>query len=201
MQPTRQPAYNLTMSASTSSLAAHYLDNVRKSYRAYKKQAENAFAQLRDEDFFRTLDSESNSIALIVKHMRGNMLSRWTDFLTTDGEKPTRDREREFMDAGEHTRADVMRWWEEGWTRTMATLDALRPDDLERTVTVEGKPFSVLEAVQRQLAHYAYHGGQIVFLAKHFRGADWKSLSIPKPGREAFHGGDPIRPGVGTPSR
>jgi D-tyrosyl-tRNA(Tyr) deacylase len=105
------------------------------------------------------------------------------------------------MDAGEHTRADVMRWWEEGWTRTMATLDALRPDDLERTVTVEGKPFSVLEAVQRQLAHYAYHGGQIVFLAKHFRGADWKSLSIPKPGREAFQGGDPIRPGVGTPSR
>jgi hypothetical protein len=179
-------------------LAAHYLDNVRKSYRAYKKQAENALAQVCDADCFRAIDPESNSIALIIKHMRGNMLSRWTDFLTTDGEKPTRAREREFIDTGERTRAVVMRWWEEGWGRTLATLDELRPEDLDKTVTVEGKPMTVLEAVQRQLAHYAYHGGQIVFLAKHFRGTEWKSLSIPKPGREAFQGGDPIRPGVGT---
>jgi hypothetical protein len=184
-----------------SALGAHYLENVRKSYRAYKKQSENAFAQLSDENFFRAIDPESNSIALIVKHMHGNMLSRWTDFLTTDGEKPTREREREFTDEGDRTRAHVMLWWEEGWTRTLETLDQLKPEDLQRTVKVEGKPLSVLEAVQRQLAHYAYHGGQIVFLAKHFRGAAWKSLSIPKPGREAFQGGDPIRPGVGTPPR
>jgi uncharacterized damage-inducible protein DinB len=181
-------------------IATHYLDNVRKSYRAYKKQAENAFAQLRDEDFFRAVDPESNSIALIVKHMRGNMISRWTDFLTTDGEKPTRQREREFVDTGEHTRAEVMRWWDEGWTRTLTTLDELRPEDLGRTVTVEGKPMTALEAVQRQLAHYAYHGGQIVFLAKHLAGSAWKSLSSPKPGQQGFQGGDPIRPGVGSKS-
>jgi uncharacterized damage-inducible protein DinB len=176
------------MSSPVDRLAAHYLEDVRKSYRAYKELGENAFAQLRDEDFSRKPDPESNSIAIVVKHMAGNMRSRWTDFLTSDGEKPDRHRDQEFEEAATPTRVQVMDWWRNGWQITFHALEALRPEDLSRTVTIGGKPHTVLQAIQRQLAHYAYHCGQIVYLAKHFRSGEWKSLSEPKPGQEKYTG-------------
>jgi len=137
-------------------------------------------AQLRDEDFFVTLDPESNSVAILVKHLAGNMRSRFTDFLTTDGEKPDRFRDQEFELNSATTRADVMRWWEEGWSRVFAAIDTLKPEDVTRTVTIRGEPHSVLQAINRQIAHYAQHIGQMVFLAKHLRSGDWKTLSIPR---------------------
>ena len=149
-------------------------------FRKYKELAEGAMTQLRDDELTRAIDAEANSVALIVKHMRGNMLSRWRDFLTTDGEKPDRERDSEFVDDGSTTRETVMRWWEEGWREVFAAVEPLSADDLGRTVTIRGEPLSVLQALLRQTTHYAYHVGQIVFLAKHFRGEEWRSLSIPK---------------------
>jgi hypothetical protein len=141
-------------------------------------------AQLTDQELFLALDPESNSVAVVVKHMAGNMRSRFTDFLISDGEKPDRHRDQEFEMAPGITRGEVMRWWEEGWAQVLAAVDALRPEDLMGVVTIRGEPHSVLQALNRQVAHYAYHVGQIVFLAKHLAGANWKSLSIPK-GRSA----------------
>lgn len=161
-------------------LGHHYLDDAIKSFRAYKKLAEKALDQLRDEEYFTTLDEESNSIAVIMKHLAGNMLSRWTDFLTTDGEKPERDRDMEFVIEPQTSKSEVVNYWEKGWQRTFETLEALQPEDLLRTVMIRGETHTVVQCVNRQLAHYSYHIGQIVFLAKHFRSADWKSLSIPK---------------------
>jgi hypothetical protein len=137
-------------------------------------------AQLRDEDVFLTLDSESNSVALLVKHTAGNMRSRFRDFLTSDGEKPDRFRDREFELDSATTRADVMRWWEEGWAQVFAALDSLQNEDVMKTVTIRNEPHSVLQAINRQIAHYAYHTGQIVFLAKHLRSSGWQTLSIPR---------------------
>lgn len=137
-------------------------------------------AQLDDAQLHRTIDPDANSIAIIVKHLRGNMISRWTDFLTTDGEKPDRARDDEFEMEREATREEVERWWDEGWQHVFAAVEALRPTDLSRVVTIRGEPHSVLQAIQRNLLHSAYHVGQIVLLAKHFRGNDWTSLSIPK---------------------
>jgi hypothetical protein len=157
-----------------------YLDEAQRSLRGHKRLAEGAMAQVTDEEFFRLLDPEANSIAILAKHMAGNMRSRFTDFLTTDGEKRDRHRDQEFLlDAGV-TRAEVMRWWEEGWARVFAAIQPLTPGDLSRTVTIRGEPHSVLMAIHRQVAHYAYHVGQIVLLAKHMRGAEWKSLSVPR---------------------
>lgn len=164
----------------SDSLARHLLDDALSNFRAYKKLAEGAFAQVTDEEFFRALDEESNSIAVIVKHMAGNMLSRWTDFLTTDGEKPNRDRDAEFILAEGAARADLLNLWEEGWGRLFGALGPLTPEDLDRKVLIRGEEHTVVEAVNRQLTHYAYHVGQIVFLAKHFRSSAWKSLSIPR---------------------
>jgi hypothetical protein len=161
-------------------LATHYLEEARRQFRGHKRLAEAAMAQLRDEEFFVALDSESNSIAVLVKHLAGNMRSRFTDFLTTDGEKPDRNRDTEFEMNSGTTRAEVMRWWEEGWTCVFATIDALTPDDVMRTVTIRGEPHTVLQAINRQVAHYAQHTGQIVFLAKHFRSSEWKTLSVPR---------------------
>ncbi len=161
-------------------IAQHYLDDATASYRAYKKLAEKALDQLKDEEFFVALDDESNSVAVIMKHIAGNMLSRWTDFLTTDGEKPERNRDLEFVIEPQTTKADMMEYWEKGWQRTFETLEALRPEDLMRTVKIRGEEHTAVQAINRQLAHYPYHIGQIVFLAKHFRSADWKSLSIPR---------------------
>ena len=143
-------------------------------------------AQLRDEDFFATLDPESNSIAILVKHLAGNMRSRFSDFLTTDGEKPDRFRDTEFELTAASTRADVMKWWEEGWACVFAAIDGLKPEDVMRTVTIRAEPHTVLQAINRQIAHYAAHIGQIVFLAKHLRSSEWKTLTIPRGKSEEF---------------
>ena len=160
--------------------AAHYIEEARRQMRGHKRLAEGAMAQLKDEELFITLDPESNSIAVLVKHMAGNMRSRFTDFLTSDGEKPDRFRDREFELNPATTRADLMKWWEEGWERVFAAIDSLKPEDVMRTVTIRGEPHTVLQAVNRQIAHYAQHTGQIVFLAKHIRSSGWKTLSIPR---------------------
>jgi hypothetical protein len=164
----------------TPDLAAHYLEEARRQMRGHKRLAEGAMAQLKDEELFITLDPESNSIAVLVKHMAGNMRSRFTDFLTTDGEKPDRYRDQEFELGPETTRADLTKWWEEGWARVFAAIEALKPEDVMRTVTIRGEPHTVLQAVNRQIAHYAQHTGQIVFLAKHLHSHDWRTLSIPR---------------------
>ena len=148
-------------------------------FRYYKGLAERAMAQVTGDQLFAVLDDEMNSIAIIVKHMSGNMRSRWTDFLTTDGEKPDRDRDSEFVDPPS-TREALVAQWEEGWRLVIGTLESLSEPDLQRTVTIRGEPHSVMQAINRQLAHYAYHCGQIVLLAKHFQHHDWKSLSIPR---------------------
>jgi hypothetical protein len=168
-------------------LAKHYLEDSLKVFRNYKRLGEKAMAQLSDEELFRALDAEMNSVALNVKHIAGNMRSRWTDFLTTDGEKPDRRRDSEFIIDEGTTRADVMRWWEEGWRTTFAAIEPLQPEDVSREVSIRGEPHTVLMAVNRQLAHYAYHVGQIVFLAKHFKSAAWQSLSIPRNQSETFN--------------
>jgi Protein of unknown function (DUF1572) len=167
-------------------VASHYLDEARRQFRGYKRLGEGAMAQLRDEDFFVTLDPESNSVAILVKHLAGNMRSRFTDFLTTDGEKPDRFRDREFELTGATTRADVMKWWEAGWNCVFTAIEALKPEDVTRTVTIRGEPHTVLQAINRQIAHYAQHTGQIVFLAKHLRSSEWKTLSIPRGKSEEF---------------
>jgi uncharacterized damage-inducible protein DinB len=167
-------------------VSAAYLSEAVRALRAYKKLAEGALAQISDEDFFRRPDAESNSAALIVKHIAGNLRSRFTDFLTSDGEKPDRHREQEFEDAPDATRAALMRSWEENWTILFRSLEGLRAPDLERTVTIRGEPYSVLKAINVAALHYAYHIGQIAYLGKQFRGAQWKSLSVPKPGQEKY---------------
>jgi hypothetical protein len=167
-------------------LAEHYLENAAEEFRGLKKLADGAAAQVGDAEFFHALDPESNSIALIMKHMAGNMRSRWTDFLTTDGEKPDRRRDSEFVSEGEDRRAIEERW-EAGWRTVFDTLDSLRGEDLMRTVTIRREPHTIVEAVNRQLAHYGQHTGQIVFLAKHLKSAQWKTLSIPRGKSEAFN--------------
>jgi hypothetical protein len=168
-------------------LASHYLDEARRQFRGYKRLGEGAIVQIRDDELFLTLDPESNSVALIIKHLAGNMRSRFTDFLTSDGEKPDRNRDQEFEISSANSRADVMRWWEEGWAHVFSAIDSLKPEDVTRTVTIRGEPHSVLQAINRQLAHYAYHVGQIIFLAKHFRASEWKSLSIPRGKSEEYN--------------
>jgi len=167
-------------------LAAHYLDEVRRQMRGYKRMGEGAMAQLGDDEFFLSLDPEANSVAILVKHLAGNMRSRFTDFLTSDGEKPDRFRDREFDVSGATTRADVMRWWEEGWACSLGAIDALKPEDVTRTITIRGERHTVLQAINRQIAHYAAHIGQIVFLAKHLRSSEWKTLTIPRGKSEEF---------------
>ena len=171
-------------------IAANYLADVKKVLRTYKSLGDKAIAQVADDgDHVRALDPESNSVAVIVKHLRGNMRSRWTDFLTTDGEKPDRHRDEEFEMGPGVTRQTVLGWWEEGWGVVFAALDGLREEDLGATVHIRGQPHTVVEAIDRQLAHYAYHVGQIVFLAKHFAAASWQSLSIPRGRSEEYLGG------------
>jgi len=170
----------------TTDPAAHYLNEVHRQMRGHKRLAEGAMAQLKDEELFVTLDPESNSIAIIVKHMAGNMRSRFTDFLTTDGEKPDRYRDQEFELSPATTRGDLTKWWEQGWARVFEAIESLKPEDLMLRVTIRGEPHTVLQAVNRQIAHYAYHTGQIVFLAKHIRSGKWKMLSIPRGKSEEF---------------
>ncbi len=160
-------------------LTTSYLEDSLEIFRQYKQLAERAMAQAKDEHLFAVLDGDENSIALIVKHTAGNMRSRWTDFLTTDGEKPDRHRDSEFVEPPA-TRAALMEMWESGWRCVFAALEPLSENDLARTVAIRGEPHSVMQAINRQIAHYAQHIGQIILLAKHFAGEEWKTLSIPK---------------------
>jgi hypothetical protein len=167
-------------------LARHYLADALKEMRKLKRLADAAAAQVSDEEFFHAIDPESNSIAVIMKHMAGNMRSRWTDFLTTDGEKPDRQRDSEFVAEGEDRRA-VEERWESGWQTVFDTLESLGDVDLMRTVTIRGEPHTVVEAVNRQLAHYGQHAGQIIFLAKHLKSSAWQTLSIARGQSGAFN--------------
>ncbi len=160
-------------------LTTSYLQDALSLLQYYKKLGERAMAQIEDEQLQAALDAEMNSIATVVKHLHGNMRSRWTGFPTADGESPTRDRDAEFLEPP-RSRAEVMDLWDEGWNCVFTALEPLSDDDLATTVTIRGEPHSVLQAIQRQLTHYAYHIGQIVFLAKHFQHAHWKSLSVPR---------------------
>jgi hypothetical protein len=163
-----------------------YLEDSIALFRHYKKLGEGAIAQVSDEHLTTTLDPEMNSIALIVKHMTGNMRSRWTDFLTSDGEKPDRNRDTEF-ETPPRTRAEIMEVWERGWALVFAALEPLREDDMGREVKIRTEPHSVMQAINRQIAHYSYHIGQIVFLAKHFQAEQWKTLSVPRKGSADFN--------------
>ncbi|HEV1284030.1 MAG TPA: DUF1572 domain-containing protein [Bryobacteraceae bacterium] len=163
-----------------------YIEDSLTLFRYYKKLAAAAMAQVTDEQVFAVLDGEMNSIAVIVKHMAGNMKSRWADFLTSDGEKPDRDRDSEFVEPPS-TRDALMNLWEQGWNCLFQALEPLTDADLSRTITIRGEAHSVMQAINRQVAHYSYHCGQIVFLAKHFRGSEWKSLSVPRGRSGAFN--------------
>lgn len=166
-------------------MTTSYLESARQQFEYYKRLGEKAFAQLPDEALFAQPGPESNSIATIVKHLWGNMLSRWTDFLTTDGDKEWRQRDAEFEN-DISTRAEMMRLWSEGWNCLFAALDAITDADLGRVVHIRNEAHSVMEAINRQLAHYPYHMGQIVYAAKAALDAGWVSLSIPRGQSEAF---------------
>lgn len=163
-----------------NTISENYLADALASFRAYKKLADKAIEQIHDHEFFVTLDDESNSIAVIMKHMAGNMVSRWTDFLNTDGEKPDRNRDMEFVIATQTTRADVLAYWDHGWQCLLEALEPLSADDFGKQVMIRGEAHTIVQAINRQLMHYSYHIGQIVFLAKHFRSTEWKSLTIPR---------------------
>lgn len=167
-------------------MANDYLESAKKQFAYYKMLGEQSFTQVSDPQLFWQYHADSNSMATIVKHLWGNMLSRWTDFLHTDGEKATRDREAEFENDLQ-TRAAVLAKWEEGWACLFQALDALTADDLSTTVYIRNQGHTVTEAINRQLTHYAYHVGQLVFLGKMLAGADWMSLSIPKGNSPAYN--------------
>ncbi|MDQ4123930.1 MAG: DUF1572 domain-containing protein [Acidobacteriota bacterium] len=158
----------------------NYLQESLKTFLTYKDLAEKSFSQVSDEEFFRALDEESNSIATVAKHIAGNLRSRWTDFLTTDGEKPDRNRDSEFVAFETETRETLLKFWETGWRAVLSTLESLQPADLQKTIKIRGEEHTVVKAITRSLTHMAYHVGQIVFLAKHFRASDWQTLSIPR---------------------
>jgi hypothetical protein len=157
-----------------------YIDDAVGQLRRLKESADKSIAQVSDDQLFDTLDADANSIALIMKHVAGNMRSRWTDFLTADGEKPDRQRDGEFEREGKDTRANVVSEWEAAWTLTLETIASLQPGDLSKTVRIRNQPLSVVHAINRQMTHYAEHVGQIILLAKHYAGPRWQTLSIPK---------------------
>ena len=161
-------------------IADHYLEDALLQLHKLKDQADAALAQIREADLFAVLDPDANSIALIMKHMVGNMRSRWTNFLTEDGEKPARERDREFEREESDSAASIRQAWEEGWALVFEAIGGLRVDDLGRTIRIRGEAHTVLEAINRQMTHYASHVGQIVLLAKHAAGPRWRSLSIPR---------------------
>lgn len=168
-----------------SALGETYLLECLKSFKGIKSNAEKAIAQISDEEMHWSPDPESNSVAVIVRHLSGNLRSRFTNFLTTDGEKPDRDRDSEFVDPGE-SKAALLARWESSWQVLFDTLQRLKPEDLLATVTIRQEPHTVVRALQRQLAHYAYHGGQIVYLCKLVRAGGFQSLSIPKGASEQY---------------
>src|SRR3984893_17174384 len=174
-----------------SDLASHYLEEIKRQFRGHKRMGEAAMAQLEDMDFFVTIDPESNSVAALVKHIAGNARSRFTDFLTSDGEKPDRFRDQEFEVSAKTTREEVLRWWEQAWSHVFSALDSLRPEDVQSTVTIRLAQHTVMQALNSALAHYAQHIGQIVFLAKHLRSSQWQTLSIPRGSPPTTRSADP----------
>jgi hypothetical protein len=180
-------------------LGKSYLAEILRGLRGYKHFADAAIAQLGEEEFFRQISAEDNSIAIIMKHISGNMHSRFTDFLTSDGEKPDRHRDQEFVQEN-LTRAKLMQSWEAEWQRLFATIESLKPEDLERSITIRGEAHTVLEALNRALMHYTQHIGQIIFLAKHIRGAAWKTLSIARGKSEEYKVQTPGKFSKGMPS-
>jgi len=179
-------------------LASHYLEEIKRQLRGHKRMGEAAMAQLEDRDFLATLDAESNSVAALVKHIAGNARSRFTDFLSSDGEKPDRFRDQEFEVSAKTTREEVLRWWEQAWSHVFSALDALKPEDVQRTVTIRQEPHTVMQALNRALAHFAQHIGQIVFLAKHLRSSQWQTLSIPRGRSEDYKTASPKTHARGT---
>lgn len=181
--------------AAAASLDAHFLDSMRHILRASKKLGDGALAQLDAEQMAREPAPGVNSVAVIVQHMRGNMLSRWTDFLASDGEKPWRQRDAEFQQPDAPSREEILALWEEGWACVFRALDALKPEDLGRKVTIRGQEHTVVQAILRQIDHYGYHVGQIVLLARLFLGDGWKTLSIARGQSQAYTpkglGGEP----------
>ncbi len=183
-------------------ISAKYLRDIVRTYRNYKALGEKAIAQVqRDADLHAQLDPDSNSIAVIVKHLTGNLRSRFRDFLTTDGEKSDRRRDAEFEMPERISRAELLRWWEEAWAITLASLDALKPEDVERTIYIRGEAFLAVEALNRNATHTAYHVGQIVYLARHLAAPNWKSLSIPKGKSAEFSKGDFKTKGIARTNR
>lgn len=160
-------------------IISNYHTDAMQSFRNSKSLVERAIEQVSDEEFFKSIDDEANSIAVLVKHIAGNSISRWSDFLTTDGEKPDRDRDTEF-EIKDESRETLMAFWERGWRTLFDNLEPLTVDDYSKTITIRGQAHTIVQAINRQLTHYSYHTGQIVLLAKHFRSADWRSLTVPK---------------------
>ncbi|MFZ1322801.1 MAG: DUF1572 family protein [Ignavibacteria bacterium] len=168
-------------------LGKHYLENIRSEFRKLKSLGDNSFSQIRDEEFFLSPDEESNSIAIIIRHMSGNMLSRWTDFLTTDGEKKFRNRDEEFEKLFYTDKDDIILRWENGWDCVFNAVDALKEEDLLKEIKIRNEPHSVIEAINRQLSHYSYHIGQIIYIAKQIRNKNWNPLSIPRGKSDEFN--------------
>jgi hypothetical protein len=176
------------MASDTPDMRSAYLKDILRQFRMFKGYVDKALPRVPDEHLHAQLDANSNSIAIIVKHVGGNLRSRYRDFLTSDGEKPDRDRDDEFETTAQESRADILKWWDDGWSTALASLEALVPDDLDRTVYVRGEAFLVIEALNRSLAHTASHVGQIVYLARHFAGDSWTSLTIPKGASKGLKG-------------
>jgi len=187
--------------AEDRSFEADYLDEVRRSFRGYKRLADSGLTQLTDPDFFKAPDAESNCAAQIVKHMAGNLRSRWLDFLTTDGEKPDRNRDQEFILTPADTRPELMRHWEESFQIVFDTVASLKAEDFAKTVTIRGETHTILQAINRSLMHTAYHVGQILYVGKHLRGTAWTVLSIPKGKSEEFNRMKPEDRKVKLPNR
>lgn len=165
-------------------MANNFLQNAISVFLNYKKMGEKTIEQLNDNELYYQPNEESNSIAIIMQHLWGNMKSRWTDFLTTDGEKPWRERDAEFEN-GNLTKQKLLEKWDEGWACLLNALDSLQPEDLEKTITIRGEAHTVIAAIHRQIAHYAYHIGQMVYIAKIVKNTDWQTLSIPR--KKATH--------------
>ncbi|MGH1364446.1 MAG: DUF1572 family protein [Calditrichia bacterium] len=170
-----------------NSISKAFHQSTLSRYKSYKVMAEKALAQVSDEQFFADIHSGGNCLAVIVKHMAGNMISRWTDFMTTDGEKPDRHRDNEFIISSENSREELMAYWESAWAVCLTEIEKLSPEDLAATITIRREAHSVVDALLRQLAHYAYHIGQIVFVARWHAGEKWKTLSIARGQSDAFN--------------
>lgn len=172
----------------STSLGGVYLESAIKRVLYYKVLGDSTFRQLEEKDFYYAPNEGSNSIAIIIQHMSGNMISRWTNFLTEDGEKPGRNRETEFSLQGQYySREQLIEQWERGWNCFLDTLRSLKGDDLLRTIYIRHEPLMAIDAINRQLAHYPHHVGQIVYIGKMIRGKDWQSLSIPKGGSDQYN--------------